>query len=131
MSLFSHPKFYAVYTKPDADLGKHAPVLVKEGFNIFAFLFGAFWSLYHRLWLVSFMVLLFNGVLIYAGREQWLTEPSLAAIQMGFQMLMGLQGNDWREAKLRKKGYMLADVALAESTLRAEQRYLERAITAQ
>lgn len=130
MSFFRQPKIYAVYIKPQSPQGQHRPVLVREGFNIFAFLFGIFWSLYHRLWLVSLGIVAYNVALMYIGRWHLLTDPSVAAIQMGAQVLIGFQANDWRQSKLRHKGYILSDIAMAETPLHAEQRYLERTLVA-
>ena len=128
MSLLRTPKLYAVYILPQSPQGQHRPVLVREGFNIFAFLFGIFWSLYHRLWLVSLGIVAYNVALMYAGRWHLLTEPSIAAIQMGAQVLIGFQASDWRQSKLRRKGYILSDISMAETPLHAEQRYLERSL---
>jgi len=129
VSLFAHLRIFAVYSRPDRPLDQQ-PVLVKEGFNLFAFLFGFFWALYHRLWKVMILILLFNIAIIYAGKIHALAPQSIGIIQMGFQLLVGLQASSWRQAKLVKKGYVLADISAADSLMRAEQRYFERLVVA-
>lgn len=128
--MFCHTHIYAVYVKPGAAPDKERPVLIKEGFNLYAFLFGIFWALYHRLWWPLVMIFAFNLAMMYGGRLGLLSQESLAAIQMGFQLLVGLHANDWRQTKLRRKGFRLADIAAADSELKAEQRYFERMLAA-
>lgn len=128
--LFSHTRMYAVYVKPGQPHGAERPRLVREGFNLYAFLFGFFWALYQRLWWQAAMVFAFNLAIVYAGKANLLTQESFGAIQMGFQMFVGFQANDWRQLRLRRKGYILTDIVSAESLTKAEQRYFDRALAA-
>src|SRR5687768_6406902 len=110
-------KIYAVYTKPGMQDAQERPVLVREAFSLMAFLFTFLWAIYYRLWLPLIYIVLFNVAVIFLARWQVLTEPSLAVIQLAFQLLVGLQASDWRQAKLRRKGYVLTDIAVADSVM--------------
>jgi hypothetical protein len=128
VSLFSHMRMYAVYVKPGAAHGEVRPVLIKESFNIIAFLFGFFWAIAFRLWWPLAFIIAFNIAVIGISQMHLLTQPSIAIIQLAFQVLVGLHAADWRQSKLRAQGYVLQDMVAAENLMRAEQRYFERVL---
>jgi hypothetical protein len=39
---------------------------------------------------------------------------------------VGFQGTDWQRARLKRRGYVTADITTGDSQLRAEQRYFDR-----
>lgn len=129
MSAFGGMKIYTVHVKPGAG-GSEKPVFVREGFNWMAFLFTGLWALYQRLWWPAFFIAVFNVALITAGRHHAVSSESVSIIQLGFQVLIGYLGNDWLRARLRHRGYVMADITAADSQLRAEQRYFERYLAA-
>lgn len=128
--MFGAMRIYTVHIDPEEVGAAQKPVFVREGFNIFAFLFGAFWALYHRLWQPFFLILLLNGALMFAGKEQLISTTSLSILQLSVNVFFGLQGNDWIRSGLTRRGYILADVAVADSLLRAQQRYFDRYLLA-
>jgi len=119
-------KVYTVHTHPgDADPMENA-ILIREGFNFWAFLLSGLWALYHRLWLgffglvtVSFLctfaVELFDG-----GPEM---DFALALVTgIGF----GLIANDLRRRKLAAKGWQMVDIVAGQDETDAEHRCFER-----
>ncbi len=119
-------KIYTVHIKPDMLHAIEKPEFVREGFNIFAFLFSGLWALSQKLWwqaalLIGLYVLM--GLLASRGFIQLETS---ALANLGIQLIAGLQGNDWVRARLSRSGYVLADIAVADTALRAQQRYFER-----
>ncbi len=119
-------KVYTVHTHPgDADPMENA-ILIREGFNFWAFLLSGLWALYHRLWLgffglvvVSFLctfaVELFNG-----GPEM---DFALALVTgIGF----GLIANDLRRRKLAASGWQMVDIVAGHDETDAEHRCFER-----
>ncbi|MBC46015.1 MAG: hypothetical protein CMO08_09505 [Thalassospira sp.] len=119
-------KVYTVHTHPgDADPMENA-ILIREGFNFWAFLLSGLWALYHRLWLgffglvaVSFLctfaVELFNG-----GPEM---DFALALVTgIGF----GLIANDLRRRKLAASGWQMIDIVAGHDETDAEHRCFER-----
>jgi len=63
-------------------------------------------------------------------RNHLLSADSTAIVQMAMNVLIGFHANDWLRAKLKKRGYITADITAADSKLRAEQRYFERHLAA-
>lgn len=120
-------KIYTVHVRPEAG-AEPKPVFIREGFNFFAFLFSALWALYHRLWLPGFLLLALNGALMFFVRDGLMHQEVVTVIQLGVNALVGFQANDWRRAGLARRGYILADIAAADSLLSAQQRYFERAL---
>lgn len=99
---------------------------VREGFNIFAFLFTVFWALYHRCWLLALSLFAANYALVALDQAQYLSEPSIGVIQLGINAVAGLVGNDYVRASLARRGYRLVDVVTGDNRVRAEQRYFDR-----
>ena len=125
--MFARMKIYTVYTHPDKDIDQK-PVFVREGFSFGAFVFGALWALYHRLWLVFLLIVAVDVALGYVSQMHLLLKPTVVAIQFGFSLMVGYMGNDWIRARLLRSEFELVDITVSDSLLRAEQRYFERAL---
>jgi hypothetical protein len=128
--MFNHMKIYTVHIKPGEADAQEKPIFVREGFNLFAFLFTFFWAFYKRLWFAGFLMLGFFLMLIAIDSEHIMTPDSLAVIQLAFQLVIGFQANDWLRRGMAKRGYILHDIASGTSLLAAEQRYFERYLSA-
>lgn len=74
------------------------PVLVKEGFSFWAFLFGFLWFLFHRLWWEALLLLVLT---VCAGL---LPDPASGIAVLALQLLAGLEARDRLRAKLARKG---------------------------
>lgn len=123
-------KIYTVHVKPGVPQAEEKPIFIKEGFNTIAFVFPLLWALFSRLWLTFVLLIIADYVLVQLFSERVLNMGPLCAIDVGIHVLVGLLGNDWRRSSLKRRGYILADVAAADSLLRAEQRYFERYLAA-
>lgn len=119
-------KTYTVHVKPDAPSPLETAALVKEGFHLWAFIFGIVWALYHRLWGMALLYLLCNIALGVMGERLGMSDAGLAIVQLGFQAIMAYLADDFLRAGLKKQGYIIADIVTAESDLRAELRFFER-----
>jgi len=102
------------------------PELVKEGFSWPAFFFGVFWALWKRLWLVAALLLAVEAGLGVLLEELRLTEAATTLVFFTVALLVGLSGNDWRRAKLRRLGYQEVGVVTAEDSETALRRYLDQ-----
>jgi hypothetical protein len=119
-------KVYTVHIHPgDADPMENA-ILIREGFNFWAFLLSGLWALYHRLWLgffgllavsflCSFAVMLFDG-----GPEM---DFALALVT---GIAFGLIANDLRRRKLAAKGWKMTDIVAGKNESDAEHRCFVR-----
>jgi hypothetical protein len=130
MNFFSPMKIYLVFIRAGTAHAQERPIMVREGFNIFAFALTFFWALYHRMWKPLFYISAFNIALVTANNMQLFTQPSLAMVQLAFQVVVGFMACDWMQTKLTKDGYILADISAADHILKAEQRYFERMLAA-
>ncbi len=123
------PKIYSVYLKPKAKEPLETVELIQEGFSFPAFILTGLWTLYHRLWVASFMVFAVNFCVTLwteaAGHNVSIT-AYLTVIQLGLSVIVSLCGNDWRAQKLERRGYQLVDVVTGGSRIEAERRFFER-----
>ena len=107
---------WTVHLAPDT--GKpRPPLLLREGFSILAFVFGAFWLLAHRCWIAGLVALLLSVAL------GWLVGPWAS---LGLNLLLGFHGRDLRRWTLERRGWRLAHVVLGEDEDAALARLLGR-----
>ncbi|MDX1975256.1 MAG: DUF2628 domain-containing protein [Rickettsiales bacterium] len=125
---FNRTRIYTVHVKPSIPHAAEKPIFVLEGFNLYGFIFTGLWALYQRLWLQTILLVLTYALLSALVKQHMLGMASAGIIQFAIQVFVGLQANDWIRAKLTRKGYIVADVSVADNLLRAEQRYFERYI---
>ncbi|MFW0778021.1 MAG: DUF2628 domain-containing protein [Rickettsiales bacterium] len=119
-------KIYTVHVESGSSNSYQKPVFVKEGFNVFAFLFTFLWALYHRLWLAALFIFAVNTALALITKSGFMSADVLGIVQIMFNAMVGFHGNDWIRSALAKRGYIMADITAADSQLRAEQRYFDR-----
>ncbi len=92
-------KTYSALVKK-SDEGKISDiVLIKDGFSFFAFLFTAFWFLYHKM-RKEFIILIIFGVLLslFEGTNGIL-------LQVAFSFVIAINANYWFCEYLTKEGY--------------------------
>ncbi len=128
--MFSQMKLYTVHVRPGAASAYERPIFVREGFNLYAFIFTMFWALYHRLWMPALGIFLVNAALMAMAKGQWFGMEGISIMQLGCNVLIGFHANDWLRVRLMKRGYIMADITAGDSLLRAEQRYFERLLAA-
>jgi Protein of unknown function (DUF2628) len=98
-------------------------VFLRDGFSFLAFLFPPLWLLWHKLWVeaaVTFAVLL--GA---AAAEQIAGLSVSAPLQLLVSIFVGLEGNSFRIARRRRRGWEEIAVVDARNADDAETRYLE------
>ena len=95
-----------------------------------AFIFGVFWMVYHRMWWEAVFLAIIIALLGIADDQNWLDIPSLAILQFAFNLIIGLQANDWRRDALSRRGYIMSDIVVSDNELLAQQRYFDRVLTA-
>jgi hypothetical protein len=126
--MFGRMRLYTVHVRTDEPQLQRKPLFIKEGFNFAAFFLTGFWALYHRLWWQAAVMFAFNIVLPTVVGHHFISHFGMVILQMGFNILVGFQANDWRREGLQKRGYIFADITAADSLLRAQQRYFERSL---
>lgn len=126
MSLFNRTHIYTVHVKPAAGNKPQDIVFVREGFNIWAFVFTVLWALYHRTWLFAAVCLAWGLVLGMISREQIFHSVSFGLLQVGISAIFGYMANDELRENLKKRGYTQEFVATGDNLIKAEQRFFDR-----
>jgi hypothetical protein len=124
--MFKRMATYTVHLLPEAGLSAQKPIFLKEGFNILAFLFPLFWALYYRLWLYLVLLMGYMLALMLVAQSEMISMLGLIVLELAMHVYVGMVANDWLREKLGKKGYLFSDVTIADSRMRAEQRYFDR-----
>ena len=118
-------RIYLVHVAPDAGELDPEPVLLKDGFSFFAFLFTGFWALWHRMWLVGALIfggwVLVEGALALIGASD---ELSLV-VSLAYSVIVGFGAHDWLSASLVKRGYKVAGVVAAPRFEAALRRWFD------
>lgn len=126
MSLLPQTKIYTVHINPALTHASEKAEFVREGFDIFAFIFGPLWALYHRLWLEALIIFSVIGTLAIAEQNGWLAVPVVMVVNIAFRFFIGVQAGDLKRNALSRRGYIMSDVVVGDNELRAQQRYFDR-----
>ena len=100
-------------------------VLVKEGFSWPAFVAGALWALWHRLWLFALLLAVaagaINGIAYLTGADSF----AGGVLSFALAVAAGWIGNDMRRRVLEKKGFAFVGVVTARNDDDAVRRFLD------
>ena len=97
--------------------------LVPEGFSFTAFFAGIFWSCYHRLFLLTIIVLVIYFGLSKAMQLQYISLDGCLVWQLLLQIIMGCYGADLIQYHLKKNNYYLKNIIIAADSQAAMQRH--------
>jgi hypothetical protein len=119
---------FKVYKHPDGRLAA-----VKVGFSFPGLIFGAFWLLWHRIWLLG-------GITAVIGLGLYFVFPSPEGYLMGIPyghrlgiadllnlvicVIVGLYGNEWRRNSLSERGFDNVSDERAKTADGAKAEYL-------
>lgn len=115
-------KTYSVYLKKDATNPLEEAVFVPEGFNLFAFIFGALWALFHRLWFVFVAILALEILVAKSGMMAFSMQYALILVKVWF----GFEASNFRAASLERSGYILYDVSTGSNETDAQRRFFDK-----
>ncbi|UPY37157.1 DUF2628 domain-containing protein [Sediminicoccus sp. KRV36] len=96
-----------------------APILIPEGFSLWAVIFGPFWLFWHRAWLAGLVVLL--GLVAL----NLLPGPYGTALALAAHLLLGFQAQDLRRWTLARGGWTLAHLVQGRDAEGALARLLQ------
>lgn len=116
-------RIYSAHIDPLSPHPDAGAVLLRDGFNWAAFFVAVLWSLWHRLWWVSALVLVIE--LAVAAIAAVLVDPLLAVVlRLAVAVYIGASANDWRRWTLRRRGWREAGIVVARDRDAAEHRFL-------
>ncbi len=127
--MFYRTHTYTVHVKDDVT-NIDGVEFVPEGFNLWAFLFGAFWAFYQRLWIAGGVIVALQAVAIHFVQSGLFSEGGSSMIQVLLSLALGLFGNDLIRRRLERRGFIFTDVVIAENETKATQRFLDRVVSA-
>lgn len=99
------------------------PVAVREGFNLWAFLFTGLWAFTRRMWLEGVVLLLVGMALGFLLERTGLPEGAASVVSIAYMYLVGCHANDWRRGALARRGWREDGVVVAEDADAALRRH--------
>jgi len=120
---------YAVYEPPMRNRGAadHADrfVFVRDGFSLGAFLFGALWMIWRRLWLVLVIYAVVIAALEYGLFRLGVGAPARVAVNLLVALLIGMEAATLRRWTLLRRDWSDAGVVVADDVEMAERRFFD------
>ena len=110
---------YSIHIQGDQPLSVAEAAFVRQAFSWKAFFFGPLWLAWHRLWAGLALWTAAYSILFAATLTIISAEAGLF-ISFALQMLLGLEANRLREAKLGRRGYRLVEIISARAREEAE-----------
>ena len=117
-------KIYTVHMNGWSASADTDAILIREGFNVTAFLLGPFWALWHGMWRTAIVLLLLAALVRGGAMAAGLADGAELVLSLGVQAATGLWGNDWRRHVLARRGVLERTAIAAPGYRDAEQRYL-------
>jgi hypothetical protein len=112
-----------VVMRPAADGDAEArTVLIRDGFSVWAFVIPLFWFLWYRLWIETILIVAATALLAALDKAANFGDWPMIGLSLLVNLLAGLEGNDRRIEKLRRKGYVETGVVVARNRAEAEER---------
>lgn len=100
--------------------------IVKEGFNIFAFLFAGLWALYYRAWNLFPIVVLAQIFFVGGVKYGIFSADLLNFLSITFNLWVGFEASSFRERALKSRGFILMDIIWAQDEGDAKIKFIER-----
>jgi hypothetical protein len=110
---------YSVHIRGDGPRSVAEAAFVRQTFSWKAFFFGPLWLLRHRLWAGLALWAAGYSILI-AASPAIVSASACLFIALALQILLGLEANRLREAKLAQHGYRLVEIIAAPARDEAE-----------
>ena len=107
---------YCVYK--DSRKNKDELLIVKQGFSIWASVFNIAWAIYHRMWWVVMIFLIFGLIAFPLEKLQLYYIFDFAIL-----FIFGFFAENMRDHYIVKKGFILSDIIAANNEEEAELKY--------
>ena len=102
---------------------------VRDGFSFWAFLLGALWMLWHRLWLVLLGYCVVATAIHFGLLKIGASAGVRGAIWLLIAILVGLEASSLRRWTLRRRGWSDIGVVVADDVNVAERRFYDAWMT--
>ena len=108
---------FAVFEHPDKSPDR--TVFVREGFSAAALVFTVLWALWHRMWIVSAILIAAYGLTNTLG----MSEPVVALLELAVSLVFGFEARNLWAQSLRRAGYREAALIMASNHEEAELKF--------
>ncbi len=116
-------KLYSALIKKNKE-GKIADiVLLKEGFSFFAFLFGPFWFLYHKMWQEFLLLLAVN--IAFAIFAEITSSGDKIFLEIALAFAVALNATHWFCEHLKKRNYEFIGLIFGSNFANAKLRFVQ------
>lgn len=112
--------FYNIFLKNDDKGVVKDVILLKEGFNIYPFIFGVFWFLYKKCYISVIILTIINYVI-----NTFVNTGYYIAIYVGIALLMGFESNRILIKKYIKSDYKYLGYTSGKNEIEAKRRFLD------
>jgi hypothetical protein len=119
---------YTVHAPADAASGEDADriTFLRDGFHVWAMLFGPFWLVWHRLWLALLGYLVVAGGLAVTLALLGASGGVRAAVFLLLAILMGLEAASLRRWSYSRGKWRQIDFVVADNEQSAERSFFDR-----
>jgi len=101
-------------------------VFVRDGFSVWAFLFGPMWLIWRRLWLALVGYIALQLAVEFTLRLIHATQDTRFFVMFMIALLMGLEASTLRRWTLTRRKWRQLDVVVARNREDAERRFFGR-----
>jgi hypothetical protein len=121
---------FAVFEPParaDRSATRHTDrfVFLRERFNWAAFLFGALWMIWRRLWLVLIIYLIVLGLIEFGLRRLGIDSQARFTVYFLVALLVGMEAATLRRWTLLRRGWRDRGIVVADDLEMAERRFFD------
>ena len=114
-------KSYSIFIKKnDKSESIDDVILLKEGFNFYAFFFFFFWFLYNKLWICSLIYIILMSLLTY-----FFSYFVILSINLLILIFVGLEANNFLIKKFQKNNYYFVGYSTGNDEKEAKLRFLD------
>jgi hypothetical protein len=120
---------FTVHLPPTPPGERPAPeriVFLRDGFSIWAFIFGPLWFMWKRAWLAAVLWSLVLAALAGLGALLKIPVDAMSFAALAMAVFLGFEGARLLAWSLQRRGYVENDVVIGENEEEAELIYFER-----
>jgi Protein of unknown function (DUF2628) len=100
-------------------------VFLRERFSLAAFLFGALWMIWRRLWLVLIIYVIVLGLIEFGLRRIGIASQARYTVYFIVALLVGMEASSLRRWTLLRRGWRDRGVVIADDLEMAERRFFD------
>ena len=106
-------KIFSIYLRSNHQDKIDDLKVIKSGFSFYAFIFGALWFLYHKMWFEFAFLFAINLLLMSFSSN--ISSFDFVIIELVLSFFIGLNANYWYCLKLAKNKYNLFNIIMAKN----------------